>query len=310
MYFPVYSDESGWLRRHEASEKHMKFFCLHEGYYESVPERIEYLQRASQLAGVEFCSLDSLKVDYSRLPVPKSGDLLYNCSLGSETLESLLLSPQVTTFYLRQPSLISRPVDTSDLAIVHHKASLPAPRTVFQMSRDRKLLRQYVDYLGGFPLVIKAKATTRGQGTIKVESWPGLLSTVDFLMSTQSRFIMREFIPNTGTARIVVLGESVIASEFRENLENDFRVSGGDGEINYYAKEFGEDCCELAIKAVKLANLATAGVDIIFDRDNQPRLLEVNFPHNFIPPQVVTGVDIASLMVRWLRDKTNATYSL
>ena len=177
------------------------------------------------------------------------------------------------------------------------------------MTGDRARLSDYVQFLGGFPLILKARAGTRGVGTIRVDSWPNLLSTVDFLLSISTRFIMRQYIPNNGTARLVVLGDRVIASEFRDNLANDFRVSATGGEINYYPREFDKNCSDLAIAATRLANVETAGVDIILDEADRPYLLEINFPHNFVPPQQVTGVDIAGLMVKWLRDKSLRTTS-
>ena len=286
----------------------MKLYCLHEGFYESVASRLQHLASACQKEGVIFCPLDSLVVDYSKLPTPDVGDILFNCARGSEALESLLLRPDVTTFYIRQPAFISAPVDPVDGTVVHHKANLPAPKTICSLTANRNLLAEYVQYLGGFPVILKARSGTRGVGTIKIESWPNLLSTVDYLVSLPSRFIMREFIPNSGTARLVVLGDQVIASEFRDNLPNDFRVSARDGEVNYYQRDFNKDCDELAIKATKLANIETAGVDVILDQRDEPYLLEVNFPHNFVPAQLVTGVDIARLMVRWLRDKSMKSF--
>lgn len=288
----------------------MKFYCLHEGFYESVRARLSLLEAACRVEKVEFCPLDSKAVDYSNLPRLHPGDLLYNCARGSETLESLLLSDVAVSFYISRPAVIATPVDPVDSTIVHCKAGLPGPKTIFDMTGHRDRLSEYVQFLGGFPLILKARAGTRGVGTIRVDSWPNLLSTVDFVLSSSARFIMRQYIPNNGTARLVVLGDRVIASEFRDNLANDFRVSATNGEINYYPREFDPKCDDLAIAATRLANVESAGVDIVLDEAGTPFLLEINAPHNFVAPQQVTGVDIARLMVKWLRDKSVRTFSI
>jgi hypothetical protein len=286
----------------------MKLVCLHEDLYEGVAARLAYLERACHAEHIEFCPLNSRKVDYSALPALAPGDLLYNSARGSESLETLLLGPQVVTFYRSQPAFIPTPSDMVDWSILHQKAGLSTPKTIFNMTSDRSMLARYVEYLGGFPLILKARASTRGLGTIRVESWPNLLSTADFLLLSSSRFIMRQYIPNTGTARLIVLGESIIASEFRENLPNDFRVSGTNGERNYYPRDFSQECHKTAIAATALANVVTAGVDLVLDEKGVPYLLEINFPHNFVPPQLVTGVDIAGLMVRWLKKRSLDTF--
>jgi hypothetical protein len=282
----------------------MRFFCLHQGLNADIAARLAALRRASERQRVDFVPLDSLAVDYSALPNIVCGDILYNCARGSEALESLLLSPSVTTFYREQPDFIV-PVDTINYALINQKHGLAAPRTVFCLSQDRSLLRRYVEYLGGFPVILKSRGGTCGVGTIKCDNFASLFSVTDYICSLDQQFVLRQYISNQGTARIVVLGDEVIATEFRDNLQDDFRVSGISGERNYYAKKFEPGALELAIHATKICNLDTAGVDIVFDSFGIAYVLEVNCPHNFIPPQTVTGVDIADAMVRWLCAKSH-----
>lgn len=277
----------------------MKFYSLHEGFYEGVELRLDHLKAACEKLNIEFIAINSLKADYSNLPKLKKTDLLYNSTRGSETLETLLLNKEVTTFYTHNPDLVVSNADTTKYSIIHDKANLPSPKTIFSITTDRQLLKSYVDYLGGFPIVIKAIRSTRGIGTIKIESWQNLISTVDYLLSSGDKFILREFIKNKGTARLIVLGNNVIASVFRENLKDDFRVSGQKSYVDY-KKDFDYSTKQLAIKAVNLAGFETAGVDIIFDEKENPYLLEVNFPHDFIRPQFLTGVDIALKSIEYL----------
>lgn len=281
----------------------MTFYFLHEGFYEGVRLRLDQIKLACEKLNVEFIAINSLTADYSNLPTLTKTDLLYNATRGSETLETLLLNKEVTTFYIHNPDFVVSNPDTTKYSIIHEKANLPSPKTIFTLTADRQLLKNYVDYLGGFPIIIKATGSTRGIGTMKIDSWQSLISTIDYLINTGDKFILRQFIQNNGAARIIVLGSKVIASEFRDNLENDFRVSGHKVK-NYYQKDFDEQTYQLAITATHLANFETSGVDIIYDEVNNPYLLEVNMPYDFVPTNEVTDVDIAYLMIEYLIAKS------
>jgi hypothetical protein len=283
----------------------MRLFCLHQGFYKGVDLRLEYLKKSCDSRGVTFVALDSLLCNYTNLPSIVKGDLIYNCARGSEALETILLNENSTSFYIKNPPFIVDNPDTTKYIPAQVSGGVRAPKTIFHLTNDRVLLENYVSYLGGFPIIIKNKGGTMGVGTIKVETWHSLLSIVDYLITTSGNFILREFIENTGTARLVVLGDKVIATEFRDNLANDFRVSPIGNEINYYSSDFDKETCDLAISATKLSNFETAGVDVIFDKFGKPYVLEVNFPHNFLAPQNVTGVDISGLMVEFLIEKAN-----
>jgi len=280
----------------------MRFFALHDGYYESVRMRLKRLWQSCNKLDIEFLALNSLTANHSKLPILGKTDLMYNVARGSEMLETILLNKDVATFYIHNPDYVVANHDTVKYAIIHQKAGIMAPKTIFNISTDRQILKQNIEYLGGFPVILKATGGTRGIGTIKVESWENLVSTIDYLHNTGQQFILREFIKNEGAARIVVLGNQVIATEFRDNLQDDFRVSGQQIK-NYYQQNFDEESHMMAIAATRLANLECAGVDIVFDKDGKPYLLEINCPFNFIPTEEVTEVDIAAKMVEHLIHK-------
>jgi glutathione synthase/RimK-type ligase-like ATP-grasp enzyme len=282
----------------------VKFYCLHQGFYEGIQERLNCLKATCEKLNIDFVCLNSLNVDYCLLPKLTKNDFLYNVARGGETLETFLLNKEVKTFYRNNPDFVVSNSNTIKYSVIHDRANLPVPKTIYNITPDRRLLRKYVDYLEGFPLIIKNQRSTRGIGTIKVESWQSLISIIDYLMTTNEEFILRQFINNPGTARLIVLGDKVIASVFRENQFEDFRVSSGEKSIVDYPKEYNERVNNLAIQATHLANLETAGVDIVFDEAQNPYLLEINFPHNFVRPQQVTGVNIAEKMLLYLLEKS------
>lgn len=259
----------------------MKFYILHEGYYEGVQFRLDQIKLACEKLNIEFLAINSLTTDYSNLPTLSKEDLLYNATRGSETLETLMLNKEVTTFYIKNPDFVVSNPDTTKYTIIHDKANLLSPKTIFHITTDRQLLKKYIDYLNGFPIIIKATNSTRGIGTIKIESWQNLISTIDFLVTTSEKFIMRQFVKADYGARIMVLGNEVILTKKFLFQENDFRNAPILSSTHYEPLEIDTITKNLCIEAVHLANLEMAGVDILFDEEHNPYLLEINFPTGF-----------------------------
>lgn len=282
----------------------MKFYCLHEGFYEGVKFRLEELKSACKKLNIDFIAMNSLAVDYSNLPILKKSDLLYNATRGSETLETLLLNKDVTTFYIKNPNFIISNSDTTKYSVLHEKANLPTPKTIFDLTSDRKLLENYVHYLGGFPLIIKTTSSTRGIGTIKVESWQSLISIVDYLNSINQKGIIREFIPNSGTYRLIVLLDDIIVQIYTKNILNDFRVSGESNERKSSNCLISNDLKEIAIASVKEAGLELGAVDILLDEQDNPYILEVNFPFGFSIAEKISQRNIAEKMISYLIEKS------
>lgn len=282
----------------------MKFYCLHESLYEGVQVRLEQLKIACNKLNVEFIAMDSLIADYSNLPRLTRNDLLYNVARGSETLETLLLSKDASTFYISNPDFVVANPDTTKYSILHDKAGLPGPKTIYHITDDRQLLRKYVDFLGGFPLVIKATGSTRGIGTIKIESWQNLISTVDYCVNTGDKFILRQFINAKSGCRMVVLGNEVIAAADFAMNEGDFRNAAILSQAKYLKKEYPEKLKQLAVQATHIANTELAGVDFLRDENNTYHLLEINFPTGFSGLIDVCNVDIPYKMIEYLKNKS------
>lgn len=257
-----------------------RLFALHEGFYEGVERRLQLLESACTARRIEFHTLDSLRCDYSKLPRLGRGDLLYNCARGSQVLESLLINEHVTTFYIRKPDYVNLASMTT-LSIVHDKAGLPAPRTIHALTADRELLQRYVDHLGGFPLVLKVEGGTRGIGTIKVDSWTGLISIADHLIASGEKFILRQFIDAPYGVRAMVLGGRVAGALKFLMPAGDFRNAALLSDIRYEPFDISSEDEALCVEATRLANLEMSGVDLLYDHSGKAYLLEINFPTGF-----------------------------
>jgi glutathione synthase/RimK-type ligase-like ATP-grasp enzyme len=128
---------------------------------------------------------------------------------------------------------------------------------------------------------VKVRGGTRGIGTIKIESWKNLISTVDYLLTTSDSFMLREFIEAEYGARIIVLGEETIWNNKFYFQENDFRNAALNIDTRYERLDIDDETKKICVEAVRSANLEMAGVDILFDGHGKPHLLEINFPTGF-----------------------------
>lgn len=235
----------------------------------------------------------------------RPGDALYRVAVDSwpnwsaRAVEQALLTPHVATFYRQS---IAPPLFQANIFQILEKAGLPLPTTIPHVSRDRRLLKEYVAALGGFPIVLKIQGSSRGVGVMKVDSFASLISVVDYLHAQGSQIVMRQFIDTHFSGRLVVVGNEVVASIEFESEPDDFRSNSGKMKRSR-ARKFSADIEMLAVRAVACRDIEFGGVDILFDSTGAPYIAEVNFPCRFNRAQTLTGVDVAGAMVEHLRHK-------
>lgn len=274
------------------------FYCIHDGYYKGIAERIQSIKDACLIRSISFVDLDSQTIDFTQLLPLIKGDMLYNVARGGEVLETLLLGPDVKSFYIQNPLLIENNSDTIKYSLVHDKLSLPTPKTIFKNVAKKESLKRSIDHLGGFPVVIKISGGTKGIGTVIVSDYPSFYSITDLLFSQKSSFILREYIHPVEIARLIVVGNEVVASNKKLVPEDDFR-SSVDHDLPI-PKKYDDRIEKVAITAAHSANMTNCGVDILIDKFNNPFVLEVNMPHDFVTTEEATGIDISGKMIDYL----------
>ena len=279
----------------------MKFYCIVEGYRDSV----RLLEKACEERKIDFIKIDPDRFNYLSLENKfEDGDLLYRIlpTEKGRTLEKLIISQKhFATFYnytLGKPFQFSQAIE---FMIIYQMSKLPIPKTIYVVPQEKNILKDYVDYLGGFPIILKALGGSHGVGVMKIDSLSSLYSVADYLSSRSDHLVLRQFINTTTSARLIVLGDKVVDSiEYFAN-KGDFR-SGGSPNVR--AKKFSAEICDLAIKAVKLSNLEFGGVDILMDQAKKLYVAEVNFPCYFPRCQLLTKTDIAGMMLDYLLRKS------
>lgn len=86
----------------------------------------------------------------------------------------------------------------------------------------------------------------------------------------------QEFIPNnTFDIRVIVIGVKAFAVK-RMTRENDFRASGS-GDPKYDISHIDIRCIELAFELNKKINAQSIGYDFVFDKENNPLIVEIGY---------------------------------
>lgn len=267
---------------------------------------LSMLESACLERGIGFEVINSASADFSVIPHLTRSDLLYTVSDDhkSQTLTRLLVATgSPTHLFHDDKAAMAQYEDEHTAGIIYASSGLPAIPTVFSLTRDRVLLKKYVEALGGFPIVIKALGGSHGVGVMRCDSYPNLFSVADFLGKLKDKkYMLRAYIDYKSHAKLVVLGDEVIASTEYEKVCDDFRSNAGH-DLHVRAQRFDRAVEQVAVQATRALGLDFAGVDVLIDKHGQPFIAETNFPNNFSLSQKLTGVDIAGKLVDWLGQK-------
>lgn len=280
----------------------MKFYCLIESPKNDWAR--DLFQKACMEKSVEYVeiSVNLSKLDFPNLPKLLLGDCLYRVSANNQNAkkaEYSLAESYVSTFY-STPDNIYRPASGLKLA----RTNIPIPKTIPILTHDRDLLKTFAENLGGFPVILKAMGGKEGVGVMRIDSLESLCSIADYLSKTNGNFILRKYIDVRESLRLVVLDGKVIAGmKYKASHQGDFRSNRKTRLNNVEIFKKNDSIEKVAVSAVKAMGLEFGGVDILLDEKNDPYVLEVNFPCNFGETQEFTGVDVAGLMVDYLKNK-------
>lgn len=265
------------------------------------PETVRLLHESCEQRDIEFVEIDAGSFDYEPGHRASPGDMLYcaGTSAAAGFVEEHLYQPGVATFYLGNNGPLNR--NGSPLRMFQ-LAGVPVPRWVHVTSGDRRLLRHYVERMGGFPVILKFSGFSRGMGVTRIDSLPSLFSVVDYVLATGSCPVLCAYVHPATHWRAIVVGERVISHYRNVPDKDDFRTSGSDAEEDYRAVA-PVALKEIAVTAVRALGHEFGGVDILEHTSGRLYVLESNQPCYFASPQLLVGTDISGAMVEHLLQK-------
>ncbi len=162
----------------------------------------------------------------------------------------------------------------------------------------------YIEYIINkinFPIVIKECFGSFGKQVYLAKNYNELINIINLINT--SPFILQEFISTSfgKDIRIEVIGNDVVASVMRVN-KNDFRANITNG-AEAYTYEPNDKQKDMALKVTKYLNLDFAGVDILFGKNDEPILCEVNSNAYPLNVQNITGINIVSKILEYILRK-------
>ena len=263
------------------------------------------LKRACEQRGLEYLPINLKEVDYFALPTLKKGDMLYRHGLKKSgfAVEQALMRSDIAHFYGTQLQVVE---DKPYSYYYNERAGLPVVKTIPLLPVENTNLDEYVNYLGGFPVIAKVMGGSKGVGVIKIDTIEGLKSTIDYLRSLDETVFLRSYVPHEYYGRFVVVGDEVVATHTTHVMAGEFRTNAsGNIEDNKRVGSFSSEVENIAVEAVRSLDLEFGGVVILFDQHGQYFISEVNFPCGFTSTERIAQTDIAGPMVDHLLHKAS-----
>jgi RimK family alpha-L-glutamate ligase len=190
------------------------------------------------------------------------------------------------------------------LALMKERIRMPrtilAPMTYENIGYTNfSFLERAADLLG-FPMIVKECFGSFGQQVYLVKNYQQLKEMVLKLRS--KKLLFQEYIATSfgRDLRLQVVGDQVIASMYRYSENGDFRANltlGGNMKPHVPTQEQEA----LAVSCCKIIGLDFAGVDLLFGKDGEPIVCEVNSNAHFKNIYDCTGVNAADAILAHIK---------
>ena len=188
-------------------------------------------------------------------------------------------------------------------------SSVPAPRTVIAPLTFYNIGYNKTDFVKnacqilGFPIVIKELYGSLGAQVYLAKTVEEAIVTVEKIGARP--FLFQEMIKESfgRDVRVNIVGEKVVASMLRQGADGDFRSNignGGAGEPFVLSKEAER----VALMAAKAVGADFAGVDLLFGKDGEPFVCEVNSNPHFTGTLRYLGVNLADYIFEYVLEKS------
>lgn len=187
--------------------------------------------------------------------------------------------------------------DKAQTYIVLADNGVAVPKTIFGalcFRQERPIEDSWADEIInslGLPVIVKECYGSLGANVYMAQTKAELLNLME-QVKLKPHLFQQYLDTKKGTdIRVIVVGKKVKCAMVRHN-PNDFRSNiaiGGGGEKIELTKPF----IEIAEKCANVLDLDYCGVDILYGKDNQPVVCEVNSNAFFDGTEKVTGVNVA-----------------
>ena len=183
-------------------------------------------------------------------------------------------------------------------------AGLPMPKTIvapkvypnFSILESGYFERVIAEL--ALPMIIKEGHGSFGMKVYLIENEAQFYEKVESLRGID--FVFQEFVASSRgrDIRVNIVGERIVAAMYRHS-ETDFRANITNGGVASQI-ELTAAQRNMALAAAKAVGATFAGVDLLFDVDEQPLVCEVNAAAHIRNILEVTGVNVADAMIAYI----------
>lgn len=194
-------------------------------------------------------------------------------------------------------------------ALMHLKLSktgLRVPKTIvgpfvfFQQNLTDEYIDKVFEELGD-KIILKETHGSFGMQVYLINNKEELRSKIMELGSRN--FIMQEYIDTSygKDIRVNIIGDKIVGAMERRN-PSDFRANitiGGIGKVI----ELNDIQKEVALKAHKALNLDFSGVDLLYGKDGEPILCELNSNVNYLSFEEASGINFSAILLDYIVER-------
>lgn len=258
---------------------------------------LDSLRRAAAAARVGYREVLAASLD-PRVPPLEPGALLFRpaTSMAAFRAERQLWRPGVATVYATPAGPFALHVEQWT---AFARAGLPTPRTLRLERADAEFLSDAVEWLGGFPVVVRVDSGEGGDGVLLAESMRALRGLADLFVSRGLGGRMATFVPDATHWRLIVVGDRVVTAYRNPTRAGDFRSEPASDPADYGLSPAPE-MADLAIRAAAVSGTHFAGVDVLEHPSGRLYLLEANFPCYFPQAESFGAADVSGAIVSFL----------
>lgn len=264
-------------------------------------DQAELVAEAAERAGVEA---RIMKNNDAVMDLSTDMDLPdFAVMLDKDILLGYFLKSRGVPVY-NDPAIIDLCDNKAKQYIALASAGLPMPATIiapkvypsFSIRKSgyfEKVLERF-----GLPLIIKEGHGSFGMKVYLIETEEQFFEKVEALRGID--FVFQEFVKSSRgrDIRVNIVGGEIVAAMYRES-KTDFRANitnGGEAS----PIELTEQQKVIAIAAARATGAIFAGVDLLFDIDEQPLVCEVNAAAHIRNILNVTGINVADAMIAYI----------
>ncbi len=197
------------------------------------------------------------------------------------------------TKVINSPKALECAVDKYLTTAKLHEAGLPVPETIVCEHEDDALAAFH--QLGG-DVVVKPLFGAEGRGIVRVSDPDLAHRTFRTLMRLDSVLYLQRFIDHEGfDVRVLVLNGQPLGA-IRRRSPNDFRTNVSRNAIAEPHQATPREI-DFALRAAAVTGAFIAGIDLLYDRQGNCYVIEVNAVPGWQAFTKVTGIDVAEKLL-------------